>query len=146
MLFNVPRMNLRFILALALFLSAPAWAAETFACSPIHFCRAEKKTWRDSKWETDATKELRFKAFCRGDEPEFELAPGFGILLNLLGGSVTSTDPVEKTPYVLVDIYTEKRTFVVASVKVPIDAKAASLTYRTSPNGPSWVTVTCSKE
>jgi hypothetical protein len=122
------------------------FADESKTCSAINYCRVEKKTWRKNDWHSDYIKEANFASFCSMDRPALQLEPELGIELWLFNGDKTENNSFKSKPYVHVNLYTYKLTYVVASGSAPLDGSVISFSHRLTPKGKTFIDVTCFKK
>lgn len=113
-------------------------------CSPLNYCRVEKRIWTNAKWKTDYSKELSIEKFCAPDRPLLQLENELGLELWIFPGE--AADPLRSKPYVVANLYAHKLTHVVASGTSGADATLLGFTHRPSPRGKTLVEVTCGKK
>jgi hypothetical protein len=131
-----------------IFSSSPLIFAEEI-CSNINFCQAKKMSYRKKGWITNYTKEISIKDLCHqhvDTSHALQLEPELGIQLQVLSGTPSSNNPIEKKPWLLVELFTYKLTFIVASSKVSLDSSSLNFTHRLTPRGNSIIEVSCYKK
>ena len=132
---------------LIIFLFSSVFAFAETPCSPLNYCRIEKKTWQNKgDWKTLATKDLNFDKFCSFDRPQVNLEDDLGIELWLMDGEKDKSEGLTQKPYVRVNLHTYKLTYVIASASVPVDSPAVSFSHRLKPKGKEIIKVECFKK
>lgn len=130
----------------SIFICGFAHAETASLCSAINHCQVEKKTWGKKGWNSDYLKELDFKSFCLNDRPTLQVEPELGIELWLFDGKKDVKDGIKSGPYVSVNLFTYKLTYVVATGEAPLSSAALGFSHRLTPKGKSVIEVSCFKK
>lgn len=140
---------MKHLLIFGIVLNFPSLGFANEICSNINFCQVKKISFGKKGWLTNYTKEVSIKELCyqkNNSTHSLQLEPELGIQLQVFSGKSDSNNPIEKNPWLLVDLYTYKMTFVVASSKSTLDSSSLNFTYRVIPKGNSLIEVTCFKK
>ena len=130
---------------IALLIFSLSAAAEPL-CSPLNYCHVKKSTWHDKGgFKILAEKDFSFKHFCDTDSPEVELEKDLGIDL-FLANANKAMQGISGQPHVTIDLHTYKRTYVIASVDVPIDNVSVRFSHRLKSDRHQIVEVECGKK
>lgn len=126
--------------------TAPAHAEITFSCAAIKSCQARKTVWDGKHWKTEYAKELQIEKLCRGESRDLQLEPELGISVSVFAADPSSENPIEQGSWLGVDLYTTKRTSIVASAKAPVGATSLDFSHRLGSKPSTFVEITCLKK
>lgn len=139
---------IRLILIFLFAFSSPQIRAEGSppACSPINYCKVEKKTFGKKGWSSDYVKEISLDRLCEGDRNHLPLEEALGLEFWVFSGKAGDVDRLKQMPHLELSLHTYKLTFVVASSTIPLSTEATSFYHRMTPKGKTLLEVNCFKK
>lgn len=134
-----------FILNLSIFSTANA----VDLCSDINFCQIKKITYEKKGWVTNYSKEFDIKHLCylkHDSSHTMSFEPELGLQLQIFPSKPESLDPIDKKPTLVMDLFTYKLTYVIASGKTHLESSSIGFSHRLNPKGQSFINISCIKK